>query len=162
MFAGSFNPVGWEFCRGQLLPISEHDALFILIGTTYGGDGESNFALPNFQSRIPIHQGTGLGLSSRLIGGMGGAESVTLSTQQIPVHNHAFLVSTESGNLNTPIGSALGTGSPVGLYRPGVAASPMAAQSISPVGGSQPHDNMVPYQVMSYIISLYGDFPQFN
>jgi microcystin-dependent protein len=162
MFAGNFNPVGWEFCDGQLMPISENDALFTLIGTTYGGDGESTFGLPNFQSRIPIHQGTGSGLTNRVIGEMAGVESVTLTTQQIPVHTHAFLASTEAGLVNTPIGSVLGTGSSVTVYRPGVAGSPMAAQSISPVGGSQPHDNMVPYLTISYIISLYGEFPRFS
>src|SRR3712207_2167115 len=97
MFAGNFAPVGWLFCDGQQLPISENDALFTLIGTTYGGDGESNFNLPNLQSRIPIHQGQGGGLTNRILGEMGGVEQVTLSTQQMPVHNHPMLASLNVG-----------------------------------------------------------------
>jgi microcystin-dependent protein len=158
MFAGNFPPVGWLFCNGQPLPISENETLFQLIGTTYGGDGESTFNLPNFQSRIPLHMGQGSGLTNRQLAEMGGVESVTLTTQQIPIHTHGFLVSTELGTATTPIGSTFGTGSSVSVYRPGVAASPMGA-AISPVGGSQPHDNMVPFLCINYIISLFGIFP---
>src|SRR3712207_483459 len=103
MFGGNFAPVGWAFCEGQTLPISENDALFTLIGTTYGGDGEETFNLPDLQGRIPVHQGTGPGLSSYVIGEAAGVESVTLTTQQIPVHNHAFIASTATGTQNTPV-----------------------------------------------------------
>src|SRR3954466_12011134 len=98
MFAGNFQPAGWAFCDGRLIPISENDVLFNLIGTTYGGDGQETFALPNLQSRVPMHQGTNLG-QTFTIGEAGGVESVTLTTQQLPIHNHAFLASTEAGNL---------------------------------------------------------------
>jgi len=162
MFAGSFAPAGWAFCDGQLMPISENDALFVVLGTTYGGDGQETFALPNLQSRIPIHAGAGPGGITRVIGEMGGAESVTLTTQTIPVHNHAFLASTATGTQNSPAGEVLASGSSVLIYRPQAPSQPMAAQTISPTGGSQPHDNMVPYLCISFIISLFGLFPQQN
>ncbi|HEX6376503.1 MAG TPA: tail fiber protein [Allosphingosinicella sp.] len=164
LFAGNFPPAGWMFCDGQLMPISENETLFQLIGTTYGGDGEETFALPNLQSRLPIHQGTGPGLSGRTIGEMGGTESVTLTVQQIPVHNHAFLVSTDAATGNDAPNNVLGTGNTVSIFKPLVVAPavPMAAQSITPVGGSQPHDNMQPFLVVSYIISLFGLFPRFS
>jgi microcystin-dependent protein len=162
MFAGSFAPAGWAFCDGQLMPISENDALFVVLGTTYGGDGQETFALPNLQSRIPIHAGTGPGGVTRIIGEMGGAESVTLTTQTIPVHNHAFLASTATGTQNSPAGEVLASGSSVLIYRPQAPNQPMAAQTINPTGGSQPHDNMVPFLCISFIISLFGLFPQQN
>ena len=160
MFAGNFAPAGWAFCDGQLMPISENDALFTLIGTTYGGDGQETFGLPNMQSRIPIHAGTGAGGITRIIGEMAGVEQVTLTTQQIPVHNHSFVASTAVGTQNAPAGEVLASGSTVLTYRPTAPTQPMAAQSISPTGGSQPHDNMVPFLCINYIISLFGIFPQ--
>ena len=162
MFAGSFAPAGWAFCDGQLMPISENDALFVVLGTTYGGDGQETFALPNLQSRIPIHAGTGPGGITRIIGETGGTESVTLTTQTIPVHNHPLLASTATGTQNSPAGEVLASGSSVLIYRPQAPSQPMAAQTISPTGGSQPHDNMVPYLCLSFIISLFGLFPQQN
>ena len=163
MFAGNFNPAGWEFCNGQLVPISENETLFQLIGTTYGGDGQSTFALPNLQSRIPIHQGQGAGLSNRTLGETGGAESVTLTTQQIPLHNHAMLVSTESGTGTSPANAVLASGSNVSIYRPDVIPNlPMNPTSLSPAGGSQPHDNMQPFICINYIISMFGIFPRFS
>ena len=157
LFAGTFNPVGWEFCDGQLLPISENETLFQLLGTTYGGDGESSFALPNLQSRIPIHMGSGGG-ATYVIGEMGGAESVTLTTQQIPVHTHTFFVSGDSGSASNAANAMPATG--VTIYRPDQPANaPMNAGAITPVGGSQPHDNMQPYLCINYIISLFGIFP---
>lgn len=162
MFAGSFAPAGWAFCDGQLMPISENDALFVLIGTTYGGDGQETFALPNLQSRIPIHAGTGAGGITRVIGEMGGTESVTLTTQTIPVHNHPFLASTATGTQNSPAGEVLASGSSVLIYRPQAPSQPLNAQTISPTGGSQPHDNMVPFLCINFIISLFGIFPQQN
>ena len=164
MFAGTFNPVGWEFCDGQLLPISENETLFQLIGTMYGGDGESTFALPNLQSRIPIHFGQGGGLSSYTIASTGGAESVTLTTQQIPSHTHPLLVSTDPGLGTNPAGAVLGALSPVSIYKPSIAPPGVAmnAASVTPVGGSQPHENMQPFLAINYIISLFGIFPSPN
>jgi microcystin-dependent protein len=164
IFAGNFPPNGWLFCSGQLLPISENEVLFQLIGTTYGGDGEETFALPNIASRFPIHQGTGVPGINRTLGESGGVESVTLSTQQIPVHSHAFLASQDPGQVVTPGGNVLGVSNAVSIFKPipGAPASAMNAQSITPVGGSQPHDNMHPFLVVSYIISLFGLFPRFS
>ena len=163
MFAGNFAPAGWAFCDGQLMPISENDALFTLIGTTYGGDGQETFGLPNLQSRIPLHSGTGPGLTNKTLGESAGVEAVTLSTQQIPIHNHAFLVSTSSGTGTSPANAVLASGSNVSIFRPDVIPiQPMNPASLSPVGGSQPHDNMHPFICINYIISLFGIFPQQN
>jgi microcystin-dependent protein len=158
MFAGNFNPNGWAFCNGALLPISENETLFQLIGTTYGGDGESTFGLPNLQSRVPIHMGTGGG-SSFTIGEMGGVESVTLTTQQIPLHNHAFIASQDQAGLTTPPNNVLGQIPGGNVYIQETADTPLNAGSIGPAGGNQPHDNMQPFLCISFIISLYGIFP---
>ena len=158
MFAGNFAPSGWMFCDGQLLPISENETLFQLIGTTYGGDGESTFALPNLQSRVPIHMGQAGG-SSYQIGEVGGVESVTLTAQQIPSHGHAWLASTGGGTSNTPQGNVPAAPPVTKLYRAGAPADPMAANVVQPTGGSQPHDNLMPYIAINYIISLFGIFP---
>jgi len=162
MFGGNFAPAGWAFCDGQLMPISENDALFTLIGTTYGGDGQETFGLPNLQSRIPIHFGTGAEGITRQIGEMAGVEQVTLTTQQIPIHNHAFLASTATGTQNAPAGEVLASGSTVLTYRPQAPTQPLAAQTIGIAGGSQPHDNMIPFLCINFIISLFGIFPQQN
>lgn len=159
MFAGNFPPVGWMFCDGQLVPISENEVLFQLIGTTYGGDGEETFALPNLQSRIPIHMGTG-GEGTYVIGESGGVESVTLTVQQIPVHTHPLIVSGEAGSTSNPANALVATGPTV--YRPAPAVAAMNANSITPQGGSQPHDNMQPFLCINYIISLFGLYPQPN
>jgi microcystin-dependent protein len=158
MFAGNFNPSGWAFCNGALLPISENETLFQLIGTTYGGDGESTFALPNLQSRVPIHMGTGGG-SSFIIGEMGGVESVTLTTQQIPSHNHGFIASKDQAGLTTPPNNVLGQIPGGNVYIQETADTPLNAGSIGPAGGNQPHDNMQPFLCISFIISLFGIFP---
>ncbi len=157
MFGGNFAPVGWAFCQGQLLPISENDALFQLIGTTYGGDGQSTFALPNLQSRVPVHVGTGGG-SSYVLGQSGGVESVTLTVNQIPAHHHAPLASTGAGPQSSPAGNvwANSTNLPYSTNAPAAALAPNAVQA---AGGSQPHDNMIPYLVVNFIISLFGVFP---
>ena len=159
MFAGNFPPVGWMFCDGQLLPIAENEVLFQLIGTTYGGDGESTFALPNLQSRIPIHMGTG-GEGTYILGEAGGVESVTLTVQQIPAHTHPFLVANQAGTVVNPGGNMVAAG--ITVYRPQPATAPMNAAAISPVGGSQPHDNIQPFLCINYIISLFGLFPSPN
>ena len=161
MFAGNFPPSGWAFTDGQLMPISQNDALFTLIGTTYGGDGQETFALPNLQSRFPIHAGQGPGNSqSYQLAEMGGTESVTLTTQQIPVHNHAYLASTAIAQNPQPTSSVPAQSSVVKLYFGEGPDNFMNPATLSPVGGSQPHDNMQPYLVISFILSLFGVFPQ--
>jgi len=159
LFAGNFPPVGWMFCDGQLLPISENETLFQLIGTTYGGDGESTFALPNLQSRVPIHQGTGPEGANYQLAETGGVESVTLTTQQIPIHTHAFLGSSTAATLTSPKDSVVGTSAQVDYLTIATASVAMNANAITPVGGSQPHDNLQPYLCINFIISLFGIFP---
>lgn len=154
MFAGNFAPAGWMLCDGQLLPISENETLFQLIGTTYGGDGESTFALPNLQSRVPIHQGNGFILAET-----GGVEEVTLTVSQIPAHNHAFLATTNPG-ATTNANPNLTADSPnIKLYIEDVTGVNMSAQALTPSGGSQPHTNLQPYLCINFIISLFGIFP---
>jgi microcystin-dependent protein len=158
MFGGSFPPNGWAFCDGQPIPISENDALFVLIGTTYGGDGEETFQLPNLQSRIPIHQGTGADGINYQMGESAGVESVTLTTQQIPVHNHATQCQTVAGTQSTPTNNVWAN-STLNQFNVNPPNAQMNAQAIVPAGGSQPHDNMMPFLVVSFIISLFGIFP---
>jgi microcystin-dependent protein len=160
MFAGSFAPAGWALCNGALIPISENDALFVLLGTTYGGDGEETFALPDLQGRVPMHNGQGPGISQNYqLGEKAGVESVTLSTQQIPVHNHAWVATTDPGQGTAPADQLLAANPTVLLYRPSTPTGAMNAGCISPVGGSQPHENLQPYITINYIISLFGIFP---
>jgi microcystin-dependent protein len=154
MFAGNFAPAGWMFCEGQQLPISENETLFQLIGTTYGGDGESTFNLPDLRGRIPLHQGNGFILAET-----GGAEEITLTTNQMPVHNHAFTAVTAVGTSPNVAGNLPAAAGNIDLYRQAAAGTPMAPQSISPVGGSQPHTNFQPYLCVDFIISLFGIFP---
>jgi microcystin-dependent protein len=154
MFAGNFAPAGWMFCEGQLLPISGNDTLFALIGTTYGGDGSSTFALPDLRGRIPIHQGNGFILAET-----GGAESVTLTVNQIPAHSHPLLASTSAGSSANASGNLPASSPNVGLYLQDVPTANMHAQAIDPVGGSQPHGNFQPYLCIDYIISLFGLYP---
>jgi microcystin-dependent protein len=156
MFAGNFAPAGWMFCEGQLLPISENETLFQLIGTTYGGDGQENFALPDLRGRVPIHQG-----NSFVLAQTGGVEDVTLSVAQIPAHTHPAIATSNAGNSLNPANKVLASGSvvstmPYGSDNPVVA---MNAGTISPVGGSQPHTNFQPYLCIDFIISLFGIFP---
>jgi microcystin-dependent protein len=158
MFGGNFAPNGWLFCSGQALPISENEVLFQLIGTTYGGDGEETFALPNLQSRVPLHMGTGPSGTTYVIGEMAGTEQQTLTTQQIPVHNHALLGSTALPTEEQPEGNVTGQ-TEAALYGSQAPLANLAPSAVSPAGGSQPHDNMQPYTVINYIISLFGVFP---
>jgi microcystin-dependent protein len=157
IFAGNFAPAGWMFCEGQLLPISENETLFNLIGTTYGGDGESTFALPDLRGRIPLHFGNGFNLAET-----GGAETVTLTTQQIPAHNHAFLGSTSLATDANVINNVVAQSTQFFPYINVNPAVAMAPPSISSVGGSQPHDNFQPYLCVDFIISLFGIFPSQN
>lgn len=154
MFAGNFPPVGWAFCNGQLVPISENDALFNLIGTTYGGDGQNTFALPNLSGRIPIHFGNGF-----TIGETGGVEEVTLTTQQIPAHSHPLLANPQAATETTPSTNAVPASPSALIYNNLTPYTAMAPATISAVGGNQPHENRPPFLVVSFIISLYGVFP---
>lgn len=163
LFGGNFAPAGWMSCSGQLLPISENETLFQLIGTTYGGDGQTTFALPDLRGRVPIHQGTGPGLSNRVLAESGGSETVTLTPPQYPAHGHGLLAS----NL-----AASGAAGPTGVWA--ATATPLYGDTVAPTvdmaanavtdsdGGSQPHENMAPYLAMTYIISLFGIFPSPN
>jgi microcystin-dependent protein len=159
MFAGSFAPAGWSFCNGQLMPISQNDAMYIVIGTMYGGDGESTFALPNLQSRVPMHMGNGPDGVTYQIAEAAGVESVTLTTQQIPSHTHALLGSSTAATLTSPSSNVVGTSAQVDYLTVSTATLAMNANSITPVGGSQPHSNLQPFLVISFIISLFGLFP---
>ena len=163
LFAGNFAPNGWMFCAGQSLAISENDALFVLLGTDYGGDGESTFRLPDLRGRLPVHYGQGPGLSSYArVGLEGGTETETLTTQQIPVHTHAMLGSTNLATTNAVKNNipatmlAAGSTSAYDNTDPPRALSP---DTLFPVGGSQPHENVQPYLCLNFIISLYGVFP---
>jgi microcystin-dependent protein len=160
MFAGNFAPNGWMFCEGQTLPISENDVLFQLIGTTYGGDGQETFNLPNLASRVPIHMGTGPDGTTYQMGEMAGTEQETLTTQQIPSHTHPFSASTASAEQSTPGGNVLAVNpGNVKLLIQDVVGAQMSAQSITPAGGSQPHENTQPFLCINFIISLFGIFP---
>lgn len=154
MFAGNFAPAGWMFCEGQLLPISENETLFQLIGTTYGGDGESTFGLPDLRGRIPIHQGNGFTLAET-----GGAEEITLTVNQIPVHSHPLLGSAANGSQASPAGGVLASSTVITPYAPETPSGVMAQTAILATGGSQPHTNFQPYLCVDFIISLFGIFP---
>lgn len=154
MFAGNFAPVGWAFCNGAIIPIDQNDALFNLIGTTYGGDGQTTFALPNLQSCVPVHVGPGFAL-----GQSGGAESVTLTTSQIPAHSHVPQCFAASGNQNKPDGGVWASSSPATYFANAAPSVTMDPAAIGSSGGSQPHDNMVPFLVINFILSLFGIFP---
>jgi microcystin-dependent protein len=161
MFGGNFAPAGWAFCSGQAIPISENDALFVLIGTTYGGDGQETFNLPNLQSRVPIHAGTGQDGNNYQLGEAAGVESVTLTIQQIPLHTHPFTGTTANGTITNPGGNVIGGSlSSVQPYIDDAAATPLNANSVTPTGGSQPHENCQPFLCVNFIISLFGVFPQ--
>lgn len=158
MFGGNFAPNGWMLCQGQSLPISENDVLFQLIGTTYGGDGEETFNLPDLQGRVPVHMGTGPSGTTYQIGEEAGVEQVTLSVQQIPNHTHAMLASQTVAAEANPTNNVIAQATQSTMYIEDVATAPMAAP-VSPIGGSQPHENMQPYLCINYIISLFGVFP---
>ena len=154
MFGGNFAPAGWMFCEGQLLPISENETLFQLIGTTYGGDGQSTFGLPDLRGRIPIHQGNGFILAET-----GGAEEITLTVSQIPAHSHPLLGAAVNGAQASPANAVLAGSTVITPYAPETANAAMAPTAISSVGGSQPHTNFQPYLCIDFIISLFGIFP---
>lgn len=159
MFAGNFAPAGWMFCEGQLLPISENETLFNLIGTTYGGDGQSTFGLPDLRGRVPIHFGTRSGGANYQLAETGGIEEVTLTAQQIPVHNHPAGCIGADGNSVSPTGGLPAVNTTALAYGAMPPQTPMNAAVVAPVGGSQPHSNFQPYLCVDFIISLFGIFP---
>jgi microcystin-dependent protein len=160
IFGCNFAPTGWAQCNGQLLPISQNTALFSLLGTFYGGDGKSTFALPNMQGSAPMHQGQGQGLSERFLGEMSGVESVTLLESEIPVHTHNALGVADIGEDRIP-GPNEGLASSTGgqLYAPATNLVPMSFQALALAGGSLPHNNMMPYLVLNFCIAMQGVFP---
>jgi len=154
IFAFGFAPPGWMPCEGQLLPIVEYGLLYQLIGTTYGGDGQTTFALPDLRGRIPVHQGSGVPIAQA-----GGAEKVAVTVQQIPAHSHAFIASASRALRNAAAANTLAEPKASNLYGGVPPDSTLAPQTMSAVGGGQPHDNMQPYLCISFIISLFGIFP---
>ena len=169
MVGFNFNPRGWQLCNGQLLPISQYSALFALLGTTYGGNGTTTFALPNLQSRVPIHQGTGPGLSTYVIGGAGGVENVTLLNNQMPAHNHMVNCQTATGTVTAPAGNYPAgnqvnrdTGVAVDTTFDPATTGTMNPAVIGLAGGSQPHANLQPYLTVNFIIAIDGIFPSRN
>lgn len=160
IFPFNFAPQGWAFCNGQLLPLSQNTALFSLLGTTYGGNGLSNFALPDMQGRAPMHPGQGPGLSLHDLGEEGGVETLTLLTSEIPAHTHGLGSATDPGDTNTPQGNALTRSSGASIYN--AATSPLVAMNpgaIGVAGGSLPHNNMQPYLTVNFCIAMQGVFP---
>ncbi len=159
----NFAPKGWAFCNGQLLPISQNTALFSLLGTTYGGDGKSNFALPNLQGSAPMQAGQGNGLSLRDLGQVGGEETVTLLQSEIPTHTHTLNTRAAGGDQNSPVGHIPSEARVGRQTQPQYSAAggglPMSAQALAVAGGGQPHNNMPPYLTMNFIIALQGVFP---
>jgi microcystin-dependent protein len=173
IFAGNFNPNGWMFCRGQILSISEYETLFSLIGTTYGGDGQQTFALPNLEGRVPIHMGTGPDGTTYQIGQMAGTEQETLTLNQMPAHSHKLkgpsllALGSNAGNSADPTGNYPAITPGINLYSKAVREGVFMADPgelnpsgmLTGKGGNQPHNNMQPYLVLNYIISLFGDYP---
>jgi microcystin-dependent protein len=161
MFGGNFAPNGWMFCEGQLLPISENETLFQLIGTMYGGDGQSTFALPDLQGRIPLHFGTGPDGITYVQAEKAGVESVTLTTQQIPIHTHAQQCSSGSGLISADPVNNVASKTDLSQYSSAGATVAMGNPNLlsDPTGGSQPHENCMPFLCINYIISLFGIFP---
>jgi microcystin-dependent protein len=162
LFAGNFAPVGWHLCDGMLLAIAENDALFNLIGTTYGGDGISTFAVPDLRSRVPVGQGNGPGLSARTLGDQYGTESVTLTTQQIPAHSHAFVATAGAATVPNPQNALFANTGGDNLYVPSPnnpEPKALSQQTVTTTGGSQPHNNIMRSVGMNYIICLEGIYP---
>lgn len=159
MFAGTFAPQGWAFCDGQLLPISQYDALFSLYGTLYGGDGRTTFGLPDLRGRVPLHMGSGSGLSPRSIGSKGGAESVTLTPAQLPAHTHQLRASGDVAGSSGAQNNLLARSSNIDLYSGDAPDGALAPAAIGSAGGSQSHTNMMPYLGINFIVALFGIYP---
>lgn len=162
MFGGNFAPVGWAFCNGQLVAIADNDVLFALIGTTYGGDGQTTFGLPDLQGRVPLHQGQGPSLQSRSIGERFGSESVTLSPAAMPLHGHSQLASANAATAAAGPSGAPASSATTSFYGSGNPDVAMAGTAIGNAGGGQAHDNMAPYLALNFIICLFGIFPSRN
>lgn len=160
IFGFNFAPKGWAFCNGQILAISQNTALFSLLGTTYGGDGKSNFALPNFQGNAPMHYGQGPGLSLRDIGESGGTDTVSLTASELPEHSHSTSCNAGMGDQYGPPGNFWATDAGGNLeYAPGPATGPMAAGAVQNMGGGEPHNNLQPYLALNFCIALQGVYP---
>ncbi|MEN8115919.1 MAG: tail fiber protein [Bacteroidota bacterium] len=163
MFAGNFAPRGWALCDGQLLAISQNDALFSLLGTIYGGDGRTTFGLPDLRGRIPVHMGSGPGLSTRRLGSKGGAETHTLTVNQLPSHNHAVIAANQSGNNLGENPNKFAASQHKNVYKTNTTGElNLAGNSITDTGGVQSHPNIMPFQCVHYIIALVGIFPSRN
>ena len=162
MFAGNFAPRGWAFCDGQLLAVSQNDALFSLLGTIYGGDGRTTFGLPDLRGRIPIHQGTGPGLSPRRLGSKAGAENVTLTTNQLASHTHDWNVNTADADGGAPAGKVLAKPVALRIFRPVDQDASLASTTIANTGGSRSHTNLMPTLCINFIIALVGIYPSRN
>lgn len=160
MFAGNFAPRGWAFCDGQLLAVSQNDALFSLLGTIYGGDGRTTFGLPDLRGRLPIHAGTGPGLSPRRLGAKGGAEKVTLTVNQMPSHNHDFKGTNDLSSSPNPEAHVVSRSTDVDAYiKNEVVDQNLNSDTLTKIGGSQSHTNMMPYLCVHFIIALFGIYP---
>lgn len=159
MFAGNFAPRGWAFCDGQLLAVSQNDALFSLLGIIYGGDGRTTFGLPDLRGRIPIHAGSGPGLSERRLGAKGGAEKITLTVNQLPSHSHPLRGSTDIATDSNPEGRVPAQTSTFDLYQSGSPSSDLANSSVTQIGGSRSHTNLMPFLCIHFIIALVGIYP---
>ena len=159
IFPFNFAPKGWAFCDGQLLPLSQNTALFSLLGTTYGGDGKSNFALPNMQGNAPMHPGQGPGLSLHDLGETGGSDTVSLLESEIPSHSHPLSVSAADGISTSPVNNMFAQGAGVSIWSVGATNTQFSDQAIAPAGGDQPHNNMQPYLTLNFCIALQGVYP---
>jgi microcystin-dependent protein len=159
VFAGNFPPSGWAFCNGQLLPISQNTALFSLLGTYYGGDGLSTFALPDLRGRVPIHPGQGPGLTHRTLGETGGTETHVLTMAEMPAHTHTVAASSANGAADSPAGRVMARSPAAVPQYAATANADLSGMAVAPSGGSQPHNNMQPYLAVTYIIALQGIFP---
>ncbi len=159
MFAGNFAPQGWAFCDGQLLAINQNDALFSLFGTIYGGDGRTTFGLPDLRGRVPIHAGQGPGLSERRLGSKGGAEKVTLTTNQLPSHTHAVKGTNDIADAADPTNAVPAQSTTVDLYAPVAPTVDFNPAAVPNVGGSQSHTNVMPFLCVNFIVALFGVYP---
>lgn len=159
IFPFNFAPKGWAFCDGQILPISQNTAVFSLLGTTYGGDGKSNFALPDMQGNAPMHPAQGPGLSEHFLGETGGSETVTLLASEMPAHSHSLIVSQGDGNDISPANELFATGIGIGMYAAPGALTQLDPNALAPAGGNLPHNNMMPYLTLNFCIALQGVFP---
>ena len=159
MFAGNFAPRGWAFCDGQLLAISQNDALFSLLGTIYGGDGRTTFGLPDLRGRVPIHAGSGSGLSPRRLGAKSGAETVTLITKQLPSHTHPVKGTNDAVNSTDPTGRVTASSTTIDLYASVAPTVDFNAAAVPAVGGSRSHSNLMPYLCINFIVALFGIYP---